>query len=201
MQPEERVASFSFSMKKLLPGEEDTEDMTQYLDVRMCQARTNKQIVDEQGSTVQYVFRKVKIGTWAKTSLREEAHFVLRLHFSTTLGRKFTVDSPSFEVFSHQSQLPDRRNEKRTATMEHREVLQKRPRAPEDTFGLTSLCDAMLKTSGAKVDAESDMSLKRQRLLERANDLAVRIAALQEEEASVRAEIDQLSVPLKVESE
>jgi len=68
--PQEKVADFSFALRKTLKNDDLSEDITAYLDARLCLARTNKQVLGPDGECQSYMFRKVKIGTWAKTSLR-----------------------------------------------------------------------------------------------------------------------------------
>jgi len=226
--PQEKVADFSFALRKTLKNDDLSEDITAYLDARLCLARTNKQVLGPDGECQSYMFRKVKIGTWAKTSLREEARFKLRCTVTTSLGRVFVAESPFFEIFSHQSQLPDRKTEKRserptfskrtrTGLIERtppplttppmpvaaasKRVEEKVPSSPPlitettDAFGLFSLSDACLKVSASSSDPEDeveDCNLKRRRLMERADDLQVRIRALKEEEERLREEAEML---------
>jgi len=205
MLPQEKVQSFAFSLTKVLRDEEE-EDVTNYLDTRMCLSRTNKQVIGSDGACVSYVFRKVKIGTWAKTSLREEASFVLKCVIQTSQGRSLEVKSPLFEIYSHQSQLPQRRERKsdkkpvlkRTRTPPSAVVMKSLDPVPfveDDVFGLVSLSDAALKVafSSSEEDAPLDSAQKKLRLIERADDLRKRITSLEYEEKMIREQVEQMA--------
>ena len=106
LQRGETVVSFSFELKKHINGEE-TGDISSYVDHRMCQLRTNRLAGNK------YFFRKLKIGSWAKTTMRECCdHFMLHAAVLTSFNRTYTAKSTPFEVFSHQSQLPEKKGKK-----------------------------------------------------------------------------------------
>lgn len=147
------------------------------------------------------------MGTWAKTSLREDASFVLRCVFRASDGRTAEAVSSHFQVFSHQSQLPQRKGKAEKAAslkrVRSKRVLAKSAesglevfRAAEveikqeeaDVFGLNSLSDAALKAASSEEAAQpaEDSRLKKKMLLERADDIALRIRTLQDEERQLR---------------
>ena len=151
----------------------------------------------------------IKVGTWAKTSLREETSFVLRCSFTTSRGRVVEAVSQAFEIFSHQSQLPQKKSDRKAGaapqlkrSRSSKSLLSKSLDSAvlfaDDIFGLQSLSDAALKAASSEETAApqglEDGQLKRLRLLEKADDLAVRIAALREEEHTLRAEAARFEV-------
>ena len=66
--------------------------------------------------------------------------------------------------------------------------------SPADAFGLQSLSDACLKVTASVDSPETeDAETKRMRLMEKANDLRVRIKALEEEEKLLRERAEKLA--------
>jgi hypothetical protein len=202
----EKVVEFVFALEK--EGQQgEVEDVSSYLDTRMCLAKSNKLLCNSDTEAT-YVLRKIKVGTWAKTSLREETSFVLRCSFTTSRGRAAVAVSKAFEIFSHQSQLPQKKSERKGGPQLKRsrssksllsKSLDSAVLMADDIFGLQSLSDAALKAASSEETAntpgvEEDGQLKRLRLLEKADDLAVRIAALREEEHSLRSEAARFEV-------
>jgi hypothetical protein len=92
----EKVVDCIFALEK--QAFDGTEDCSNYLDQRTCNTKANKLISNGNDETQIYVIRKIKVGTWAKTSLREEAAFVLRCVFRTNTGRVAEARSASFKV-------------------------------------------------------------------------------------------------------
>ena len=193
----EKILDSSFSLQKT-DATDIAEDVSSYLDTRMCVPKSNKLVSNDPASAT-YCIRKIKIGTWAKTSLREEAKFVLRATFKTNRGRVAEAVSSSFEIFSHQSQLPQKKEGKKPLLKRSRsnksllsKSLDSAVLFADDIFGLQSLSDAALKAASSEETAPAmgvvDAETKRMRLLEKADDLAVRIAALKEEERKLREE-------------
>ena len=164
---------------------------------------------------VLFCLSQIKVGTWAKTSLREDATFVLRCVFKASDGRTCAALSSNFQIFSHQSQLPQKKGKSEKSSGRKRtrpigapkqETTPPAPVAPmvhlqnglsptfaavkqeEDVFGLHSLSDAALKAASSEeaVAPVSDERLKKKILLERADDLALRIRTLQDEERLLR---------------
>ncbi len=201
----EKVLDFLFTLHK--EGQQgEVEDVSAYLDTRMCLPKSNK-LLCTSDSEATYVLRKIKVGTWAKTSLREETSFVLRCTFTTSRGRVAEAVSKAFEIFSHQSQLPQKKSERKGGPLLKRsrssksllsKSLDSAVLMADDIFGLQSLSDAALKAASSEETAappgEGDGQLKRLRLLEKADDLAVRIAALREEEQTLRTEAARFEV-------
>lgn len=106
LQRGETVTSFTFELKKYVNGEV-SGDISSYVDHRMCQLRTNRLCGNK------YFFRKLKIGSWAKTTMRECCdHYILHATVLTSYDRKYQAESTPFEVFSHQSQLPEKKGKK-----------------------------------------------------------------------------------------
>ncbi len=152
----EKIVDFRFTLQK--EGHlGEMEDVTSYLDTRMCQPKSNK-LMSSSDSDATYVLRKIRVGTWAKTSLREETSFVLRCSFTTTRGRGAEAVSHAFEIYSHQSQLPQKKTDKKVAgptslkrSRSAKNLLGKSLDSAvlmaDDVFGLQSLSDAALKVS------------------------------------------------------
>lgn len=105
----------AFTLQKESCDGAEVEDCTNYLDARMCAPQSNKMISAPSDGTQIYVVRKVdfvvvvvvffsqalgkiKVGTWAKTSLREDATFVLRCLFRSSDGRTAEAVSSNFQV-------------------------------------------------------------------------------------------------------
>jgi hypothetical protein len=114
------IVQCSFSLQRL--SNSMLEDCSNYLDERMYTLESNKMISGPEDVTQVYLVRKVsnwsekkkvgfffffqiKIGTWAKTSKREDTEFFFRCVFNLSDGRLAEAVSPSFRIYSHQSQL------------------------------------------------------------------------------------------------
>ncbi len=110
----------------------------------------------------------------------------------TSDGLEVDIVSSNFQVISHQSQLPSTKISQDKKKAKKRKS-QKRSKAAEVLtippgiidFGLLS--DAAIKAESVKVESlVSDSNKSKRFLLERADNLALRICALQEEELILR---------------
>jgi hypothetical protein len=206
------IVQCSFSLQRL--SNSMLEDCSNYLDERMYTLESNKMISGPGDVTQVYLVRKVsnwsekkswlffpskiKIGMWAKTSKREDTEFFFRCVFKLSDGRLAEAVSPSFRIYSHQSQLGlDSTKKKKTIhkrensspslkiavtpNVEHQEH-------QEVVFGLSSLFDAALEAS----DNESSATRHKKVLLKRADDLALEIYDLQHEECVLRRQAEGL---------
>lgn len=148
LERKEAIEGFSFTLWKVSKnGEVSGEtDVTSYLDLRMCQPRTNRSI--SQGDSVVYTLRKLKVGAWAKTSSREGASFVLKGVLQTTSGRHVDVASDTFEIYSHQSQLPSKKDPSKRSAL-------------KSSAGTTATAAPSSSSSGAAANLDGGGPLKK----------------------------------------
>lgn len=66
-------------------------------------------LIFSSNSVATYTLRGVRVGQWAKTSIRNGHVFELRCRVTSTLGRVAVAASPPFRLYSHHSQLPTRK--------------------------------------------------------------------------------------------
>jgi hypothetical protein len=191
----DQIVECAFTLQK--DSGDEAEDCSNYLDESNYTPKKNKLICKSERTHV-FVIRNIRIGTWAKSSRKEGAYFVLCCRFFTAEGRVADAVSSPFKLLSHQSQLYQNVKECRRTIFSA--SLIKFVDVEEDAVGLESLADAALKVESSEESAGGvivmlgeEGLLKKARLLERADGLALRIRKLQEEESLVHNQISFLA--------